>query len=133
MTKVLISFSKNLSRLFKNSIYFSGWFICGSCLIFPDNDYQSPVCRLQDLSDHCNRSSGSDGRADAAIDSLEALSKKYWYRENYLDWYNRLSGLMPLLRRCLEYIIYVFVASLVVLQGEIIFTIRFLWAQPWFK
>ncbi len=54
--------------------------------------------------------------ADTAIDSLEALSKKYWYRESYLDWYNRISGLMPLLRRCLEYIIYVWVASLVVLQ-----------------
>ena len=58
--------------------------------------------------------------ADAAIDSLEALSKKYWYRENYLDWYNRLTELMPLLRRCLEYVIYVWVASLVMLQVNFI-------------
>lgn len=58
--------------------------------------------------------------ADAAIDSLEALSKKYWYRESYLDWYHRLNGLMPLFRRCLEYIIYVWVASLVMLQVNFI-------------
>ena len=58
--------------------------------------------------------------ADTAIDSLEALSKKYWYREGYLDWYNHISGLMPLFRRCLEYIIYVWVASLVLLQVNFI-------------
>jgi len=58
--------------------------------------------------------------ADAAVESLEALSKKYWYRENYMDWYNRLSALMPLLRRCMEYIIYVWSASLVMLQVNFI-------------
>ena len=58
--------------------------------------------------------------AAAAIESLEALSKKYWYRESYLGWYNRLSGLMPLFRRCLEYIIYVWVASLVLMQVNFI-------------
>ena len=58
--------------------------------------------------------------AAATIDSLEALSKKYWYRERYLDWYNRLSGLMPLFRRCLEYIIYVWAASMVMLQVNFI-------------
>ncbi len=54
--------------------------------------------------------------ATAVVVSFEALSKKYWYRENYKDWYERLSGLMPLFRRCLEYIIYVWVASLVIMQ-----------------
>ncbi len=54
--------------------------------------------------------------ATAVVVSFEALSKKYWYRENYKDWYDRLSGLMPLFRRCLEYIIYVWVASLVIMQ-----------------
>ncbi len=54
--------------------------------------------------------------ATAVVDSFEALSRKYWYRESYEDWYNRLSGLMPLFRRCLEYIIYVWAASLVMLQ-----------------
>ncbi len=56
----------------------------------------------------------------AIVDSLDALSKKYWYRENYLGWYERLSGLIPLLRRCLEYVIYVFVATGVLLQVEFI-------------
>ncbi|ACN16410.1 putative mechanosensitive small-conductance channel MscC [Desulforapulum autotrophicum HRM2] len=58
--------------------------------------------------------------ATATVDSLEALSKKYWYRESYLDWYNRFSELMPLLRRCLEYIIYAWAASLVMLQVNFI-------------
>jgi small conductance mechanosensitive channel len=56
--------------------------------------------------------------ADALIDSLDALSKKYWYRERYLDWYTRLSRLMPLFRRCLDYVIYVWGGSLVMLQVE---------------
>ncbi len=54
------------------------------------------------------------------VESLEALSKKYWYREDYLGWYERLKGLVPLFRRCLEYIIYVFVATLVLLQVDFI-------------
>ncbi|BCR03769.1 hypothetical protein DESUT3_08380 [Desulfuromonas versatilis] len=56
----------------------------------------------------------------AVVESLDALSKKYWYRENYLGWYERLSTLVPLLRRCLEYVIYVFVATGVLLQVEFI-------------
>ncbi|PLX85199.1 MAG: mechanosensitive ion channel family protein [Desulfuromonas sp.] len=54
------------------------------------------------------------------IDSLEALSKKYWYREGYLGWYERLSALVPLLRRCLEYVIYVAVATVVLSQLQFI-------------
>lgn len=54
------------------------------------------------------------------VDSLDALSKKYWYREDYLGWYERMAGLIPLLRRCLEYIVYVFVATFVMLQVDFI-------------
>ncbi len=56
----------------------------------------------------------------AIVETLEKLSKKYWYREDYLGWYERLKGLVPLFRRCLEYIIYVFVATLVLLQVDFI-------------
>ncbi len=56
----------------------------------------------------------------AVVDSLEALSRKYWYREDYLSWYEKLRGLIPLFRRCLEYVIYVIVASLVLLQVDFI-------------
>ncbi len=56
----------------------------------------------------------------AIVDSLEALSRKYWYREDYLSWYEKLKGLIPLFRRCLEYAIYVFVATLVLLQVDFI-------------
>lgn len=54
------------------------------------------------------------------VESLDALSKKYWYREDYLGWYERMAGLIPLLRRCLEYIVYVFVATFVMLQVDFI-------------
>jgi small conductance mechanosensitive channel len=50
------------------------------------------------------------------VDSLEDLSKRYWYREDYRGWYNRLNGLLPLFRRCLEYGIYIWVTSLTMMQ-----------------
>ncbi|NNJ70780.1 MAG: mechanosensitive ion channel family protein [Kiritimatiellales bacterium] len=52
----------------------------------------------------------------AIVDSLDALSKKYSSPDNWLRHYEKLSILIPLFRRCLEYVIYVAVASLVVLQ-----------------
>ncbi len=52
----------------------------------------------------------------AIVDSLDALSKKYSHPDNWLRYYERLSILIPLFRRCLEYVIYVTVATLVVLQ-----------------
>ncbi|WP_319372336.1 mechanosensitive ion channel family protein [uncultured Ilyobacter sp.] len=54
--------------------------------------------------------------ATAVVDSLEDLSKRYWYREDYVGWYNRLNNLLPLFRRCLEYVIYIWVTSLAMLQ-----------------
>lgn len=60
-------------------------------------------------------------RAVAAIvDSLDALSKKYSSPDNWLRYYEKLSVLIPLFRRCLEYVIYVAVATLVVLQLNVI-------------
>ncbi len=56
----------------------------------------------------------------AIVDSLEGLSKKYWYRDDYLTWYEKLRTLIPLFRRCLEYVIYLIVASLVLLQVDFI-------------
>ncbi|WP_372796280.1 mechanosensitive ion channel family protein [Pontiella sp.] len=52
----------------------------------------------------------------AIVDSLDALSKKYSSPDNWLRYYEKLSVLIPLFRRCLEYVIYVAVATLVVLQ-----------------
>lgn len=60
---------------------------------------------------------------DVAIvitDSVYGLSRKYWYKDVYKEWYERLSKLLPLLRRCLEYVIYVWVASLAILQLDFI-------------
>ena len=56
----------------------------------------------------------------AIVDSLDALSKKYSTTETLLTYYDRLHGLIPLLRRCLEYIIYVCVTALVLLQVDFI-------------
>ncbi len=113
--KSINTFFKKLSRLLKNSIYFLVGLYAAHALFFPTT-ITNPL--FVGFKIYLIISIGLlvVTAADAAIDSLEALNKKYWYRENYLDWYNRLSGLMPLLRRCLEYIIYVWVASLVVLQ-----------------
>jgi small conductance mechanosensitive channel len=57
---------------------------------------------------------------DALVDSAEALSKKYASGWDLLRVYERLKPLVPLLRRSIEYVIYVTVATLVVLQVEII-------------
>ncbi len=56
----------------------------------------------------------------AIVDSLDALSRRYAKPDNWLGRYERLRMLIPLLRRCLEYIIYVVVATLVLLQLEFI-------------
>jgi len=56
----------------------------------------------------------------AIIDSLDALSVKYQKEDNLLRYYDHLRSLVPLLRRCLEYIIYIVVATLVSMQVEFI-------------
>jgi len=54
------------------------------------------------------------------IDTLEALAEKYSSPSRLLRLYNRLSHLLPLSRRCLEYVIYLSMASLVFQQLEFI-------------
>lgn len=56
----------------------------------------------------------------AVVDSLDALSKRYSSPDNWLRHYDKLRNLIPLFRRCLEYIIYIAVATLVVLQLNLI-------------
>ncbi|MBI5016622.1 MAG: mechanosensitive ion channel family protein [Deltaproteobacteria bacterium] len=56
----------------------------------------------------------------AIVDSLDALSRKYSSPDNLLRFYDRLRVLIPLLKRCLEYIVYVWAATLVVMQVEFI-------------
>jgi small-conductance mechanosensitive channel len=54
------------------------------------------------------------------VDSLDALSKKYSSPDNILSYYSHVSVLVPVFRRSLEYIIYVYVATLVVMQIEFV-------------
>ncbi|MGK7921426.1 MAG: mechanosensitive ion channel family protein [Trichodesmium sp.] len=54
------------------------------------------------------------------IDTLEALAEKYSSPSRLLRLYNRLSHLLPLSKRCLEYVIYLSMASLVFQQLEFI-------------
>ncbi|MGD1715267.1 mechanosensitive ion channel family protein [Dapis sp. BLCC M172] len=54
------------------------------------------------------------------IDTLEALAQKYSSPSRLLRLYNRLSHLLPLSKRCLEYVIYLSMASLVFQQLEFI-------------
>ena len=57
---------------------------------------------------------------DAIIESLDALSKKYASTHSLIRYYEGLSGLIPIFRRSIEYIIYVSVASMAVHQIEFI-------------
>lgn len=52
----------------------------------------------------------------AIVDSMDALSVRYAKPGNWLASYERLRVLIPMLRRTLEYIIYVIAASLILLQ-----------------
>ena len=54
------------------------------------------------------------------IDSLDALSDKYANENNLLRFYARLCHLIPFLKRCLEYVIYIFIATFVLQQVEAI-------------
>lgn len=52
------------------------------------------------------------------VDLIDILREKYVRAENILRFYNRLKHLIPFLQRCLEYLIYVIIATLVVQQIE---------------
>lgn len=57
---------------------------------------------------------------DTVIVSLDGLSKKYAHSRGLLLYYERLQGLVPLFRRCVEYTFYIVVATLVVAQIELV-------------
>ncbi len=56
----------------------------------------------------------------AVVDSLDALSIRYSSPENLLRFYDRLRHLIPFLKRCLEFVIYVCMATLVLQQVQLI-------------
>ncbi|WP_292804332.1 hypothetical protein [Nostoc sp. NMS7] len=56
----------------------------------------------------------------AIIDSLDVLSIRYSSPDNLLRFYDRLRHLIPFLKRCLEFVIYICVAILVIQQVQFI-------------
>ncbi|MFB2877140.1 mechanosensitive ion channel family protein [Floridanema aerugineum] len=52
------------------------------------------------------------------VDIFDALTVKYSSSDNWLRFYDRLRHLIPFLKRCLEFVIYVCIATLVVQQVE---------------
>ncbi|MBD2514481.1 mechanosensitive ion channel family protein [Nostoc sp. FACHB-973] len=56
----------------------------------------------------------------AVVDSLDALSIRYSSPDNLLRFYDRLRHLIPFLKRCLEFVIYVCMATLVIQQIQLI-------------
>jgi len=54
------------------------------------------------------------------VDTLDFLSVKYSNPDNLLRFYDRLQYLIPSLKRCLEFVIYVCIATLVIQQVELI-------------
>ncbi|QSJ18163.1 mechanosensitive ion channel [Nostoc sp. UHCC 0702] len=57
---------------------------------------------------------------EAVVDSLDALSVRYSSPDNLLRFYDRLRHLIPFLKRCLEFVIYVCMATLVIQQVQLI-------------
>jgi hypothetical protein len=58
--------------------------------------------------------------AAAIVDTLDAISVRYSTPNNLLRFYNRLQYLIPFLKQCLELVIYVCMATLVVQQVQLI-------------
>ncbi|QNP29564.1 mechanosensitive ion channel family protein [Cylindrospermopsis curvispora] len=56
----------------------------------------------------------------AIVDILDVLSIRYSSPDNLLRFYERLRHLVPFLKRCLEFVVYVFTATLVVQQVQLI-------------
>jgi moderate conductance mechanosensitive channel len=56
----------------------------------------------------------------AIVDSLDALSVRYSNPDNLLRFYDRLRHLIPFLKRCLDFVIYVCMATLVIQQVQLI-------------
>jgi moderate conductance mechanosensitive channel len=56
----------------------------------------------------------------AIVDTLDVLTLKYSSPDRLLRFYDRLKHLIPLLKRCLEFAIYVCIATLVTQQVELI-------------
>ncbi|MCA8924064.1 MAG: mechanosensitive ion channel family protein [Planctomycetes bacterium] len=65
----------------------------------------------------------------ALIDSLEALSAKYSEKRGLLAHYEKLKPLVPLLRRALEYVLFVSVASFAALQVEMTASLAEWWPK----
>ncbi|WP_259381408.1 mechanosensitive ion channel family protein [Psychrilyobacter sp. S5] len=109
------NFFFRLQKIIKNSIIFLILIYAMNLLFFPERFINNMYVVLKIYL----IASGGILLARAAtvvVDSLEDLSKRHRYREDYLEWYNRLNSLLPLFRRCLEYIIYVWITSLAMLQ-----------------
>ncbi len=56
----------------------------------------------------------------AIVDNLDVLSIRYSSPDNLLRFYDRLRHLIPFLKRCLEFVIYTCVATLVIQQVQLI-------------
>ncbi|MTJ13823.1 mechanosensitive ion channel family protein [Anabaena sp. UHCC 0187] len=56
----------------------------------------------------------------AIVDTLDVLSVRYSSPDNLLRFYNRLQHLIPFLKRCLEFVIYVCTVTLVIQQVQLI-------------
>lgn len=63
------------------------------------------------------------------VDTLDALSIRYSSPDNLLRFYDRLRHLVPFLKRCLEFVIYVCMATLVTQQVQLIANIAIIGQQ----
>lgn len=113
--EIIDNFFLKLKKIIKNSIFLLVLIYSMNILFFPKIFLSSMYIILKI---YLITSGGIllTRAATIVVDSFEDLSKRYWYRKDYLGWYHRLKSLLPLFRRCLEYIIYVWITSLAMLQ-----------------
>ncbi|HEY9802359.1 MAG TPA: mechanosensitive ion channel domain-containing protein [Leptolyngbyaceae cyanobacterium] len=111
------AFFRVLKRITIHSIWISSAIICAKFLYLPE---VIPKYIYIALKIYITISVGLlIVKAVATIvDTLDALSLKYSTSNNLLNLYERLRDLIPLLKRCLEYILYVGIVNLIVPEIE---------------
>ncbi|WP_414754542.1 mechanosensitive ion channel family protein [Anabaena sp. CCY 9910] len=111
------SFFKTLKRIIIHSIWLSSAILCAKFVYLPEvvSNYIYLILKI-----YITVTIGLlIVKAVATIvDTLDALSLKYSSSDNLLNLYERLRHLIPLLKKCLEYVLYVGIVNLVVPEIE---------------
>ncbi|MBH8552727.1 mechanosensitive ion channel family protein [Nostocaceae cyanobacterium CENA357] len=111
------AFFKVLKRIIIHTIWISSFIICAKFLYLPE---VVPKYIYIGLKIYIIITIGLliIKAVATIVDTLDALSLKYSNSDNLLRLYERLRHLIPLLKKCLEYVLYVGIVNLVVPEIE---------------